>query len=135
MSFVLVAAWPRRRTTSAGGVVSACGLLRRRIRLLLHLPQTPGRTVDMSALPEFIDQDLAAAPTTLREVGRHHCRCVYVHPATGAGLWSANNGAGTVWIAREEGVPVSVGTEAYITVGGLRPILWLFPKRNDFHRA
>jgi len=92
----------------------------------------------VSALPEFIDQDLAAAPTTLREPGRYHCRCTYVHPGTGARLWSAISGAGTVWIPREEGVDVVPGTEAYISITGSgsgRPLLWLFPKRNDFHRA
>jgi hypothetical protein len=90
----------------------------------------------VGALPDYVEQDLAAAPTTLREPGRYNCRCIFLYSVTGAGLWSAIDGAGTVWIAREEGVPVVVGTEAYISITSTgRPLLWLFPKRDDWHHA
>ena len=82
----------------------------------------------------FTDEP-ASTPTTLREPGRYHCRCTYIHPGAAA-LWQSIDGAGSVWIPREEGVNLSVGTEAYISITGSgRALLWIFPKRNDFHHA
>lgn len=84
----------------------------------------------MGALPDYVD-DPVSTPTTLHEPGRYRCRCVYAHP-NGAALWQSIDGAGSVWIAREEGVNVIVGTEAYISIRAhLRPLLWIFPKPAD----